>query len=177
MPCDGKGISLRLSLLSSCHPHLLFRDDPREEKESLQFLSVSTVSRVTYGPHRKNFLTTTMGAEKDCATLAGRTRRSVRGAGKEEGLGNTCFSIAQLGGKLGTRSLIGHHHHASITTGSAHEANTECLFRSLVHHAADASKPPMATCLLSQRFWCVTGFRHTPRCCIHFAFIRPRGKK
>ena len=32
-----KGISLRLSLLSSYHPDLLVRDDPREEQESLQF--------------------------------------------------------------------------------------------------------------------------------------------
>ena len=37
MLCDGKEISLRLSLLSSCHLDLLVRDDPREEKESLQF--------------------------------------------------------------------------------------------------------------------------------------------
>ena len=125
----------------------------------------------------KELLNNHNGCRKGLCDIGWPDEKKCQGCGEEEGLGNTGFSIAQLGGKLGTRSLIGHHHHASITTGSAHEANTECLFRSLVHHAADASKPPMATCLLSQRFWCVTGFRHTPRCCIHFAFIRPRGKK
>ena len=57
VPCDGKGISLRLSLLSSYHPDLLVRHDPREEEESLQFLWVLVwclLYPVTYGLHRKN---------------------------------------------------------------------------------------------------------------------------
>ena len=57
------GISLRLSLLSSYHPDLFVRDDPREEKKSFQFLWVLVccpLYPVTYGPHRKNILTTTL---------------------------------------------------------------------------------------------------------------------
>ena len=45
---DGKWISLRLSLLSSYHPDLLVRDDPREKKNHFSFVGsclVSTVSR------------------------------------------------------------------------------------------------------------------------------------
>ena len=38
-------MSLRLSLLSSYHPDLLVRDDPREERESVGSCLVSTVSR------------------------------------------------------------------------------------------------------------------------------------
>ena len=48
---------LRLSLLPSYHPDLLVRDDPREEKESLQFLWFLVqclLYPVTFGLHRKN---------------------------------------------------------------------------------------------------------------------------
>ena len=62
VPCDGKGIPLRLSLLSSHDPDLLVRDDTRVEKESLQFcvvLVLCLLYPVTYGLHRKNIFTTT----------------------------------------------------------------------------------------------------------------------
>ena len=88
-PCDGKGISLRLPLLSSYHPDLLVRDDPREEKESLQFLWGLVLCLrypVTYGLHRKNVFTTTEGrAFAQFTTRTLHHRQEARGTHQEIG--------------------------------------------------------------------------------------------
>ena len=58
---DEKGISLRLSLLSSYLLDLVVRKDPRQ-REFLQFLCFLVQCQlylVTYGFHRKNISTTT----------------------------------------------------------------------------------------------------------------------